>query len=107
MAGLPLFEKLSGFILLFEALVLMLCRQMTFAAVPRLAGESRLLVATICERNVELVLAQADFSASIAIHSTTRNQLRFGSGAARTPVARVFLDSVYSRRTLRARSRAR
>jgi len=33
--------KLSGFTLLFEALVLMLCQQMTFAAAARLVGESR------------------------------------------------------------------
>ena len=32
--------KLSGFTLLFEALILTLCRQMPFAAVARLAGES-------------------------------------------------------------------
>ena len=32
--------KLSGFTLLFEALVLTLCRQMPFAAVARLVGES-------------------------------------------------------------------
>ena len=49
----PWAGKLSGFTLLFEALVLMLCQQMTFAAAARLVGETRHRVATICERYVE------------------------------------------------------
>ncbi len=44
--------KLSGFTLLFEALVLILCQQMTFAAAARLVGESRHRVAAICERGL-------------------------------------------------------
>ncbi|MDE2360846.1 MAG: ISL3 family transposase [Betaproteobacteria bacterium] len=70
----PWAGKLSGFTLLFEALVLMLCQQMTFAAAARLVGESRHRVATICERYVELALAQADFSAvhDLAIDETSR-----------------------------------
>jgi transposase len=70
----PWTGKLSGFTLLFEALVLMLCQQMTFAAAARLVGESRHRVATICERYVELALAQADFSAvrELAIDETSR-----------------------------------
>jgi hypothetical protein len=36
----PWTRKLSGFTLLFEALVLMLCQQMTFAVAARLVGES-------------------------------------------------------------------
>jgi transposase len=70
----PWAGKLSGFTLLFEALVLMLCQQMTFAAAARLVGESRHWVATICERYVELTLAQADFSAvhELAIDETSR-----------------------------------
>ena len=66
--------KLSGFTLLFEALVLMLCQQMAFAAAARLVGESRHRVAAICERYVELALAQADFSAvrELAIDETSR-----------------------------------
>ena len=55
--------KLSRLVLLFEALVLMLCQQMTFAAAARLVGESRHRVAAICERYFDLALAQADFSA--------------------------------------------
>jgi transposase len=70
----PWAGKLSGFTLLFEALVLMLCQQMTFAAAARLVGESRHRVATLCERYVELALAQADFSEvhELAIDETSR-----------------------------------
>jgi transposase len=70
----PWAGKLSGFTLLFEALVLMLCQQMSFAAAARLVGESRHRVATICERYVELALAQADLSAvhELAIDETSR-----------------------------------
>ena len=70
----PWAGKLSGFTLLFEALVLMLCQQMTFAAAARLVGESRHRVAALCERYVELALAQADFCAvrELAIDETSR-----------------------------------
>jgi transposase len=70
----PWAGKLFGFTLLFEALVLMLCQQMTFAAAARLVGESRHRVAALCERYVELALAQADFSAvrELAIDETSR-----------------------------------
>jgi len=54
--------KLSGFTLLFEALVLTMCRQMPFAAVARLVGETWHRVEAICERYVELALAKADLS---------------------------------------------
>ena len=54
--------KLSGFTLLFEALVLTLCRQMPFAAVARLVGESWHRVMAMCDRYVELALAKADLS---------------------------------------------
>jgi transposase len=66
--------KLSGFTLLFEALVLTLCQQMTFAAAARLVSETRHRVAAICERYVELALAQADFCAvqELAIDETSR-----------------------------------
>jgi len=70
----PWADKRSGFTLLFEALVLMLCQQMSFAAAARLVGESRHRVARICERYVDLALAQADFSAvrELAIDETSR-----------------------------------
>jgi transposase len=54
--------KLSGFTLLFEALVLMLAQQMPFAAVARTVGESWHRVHAICKRYVELALAAADLS---------------------------------------------
>jgi len=69
----PWAGKLSGFTLLFEALVLMLCQQMTFAAAARLVGESRHRVAVICERYVALALAQADSGVhELAIDETSR-----------------------------------
>ncbi len=89
----PWAGKLSGFTLLFEALVLMLCQQMTFAAAARLVGESRHRVAAICERNVELALAQADFSEvhELAIDETSRarghDYITLAADAVRTPGA--------------------
>lgn len=70
----PWAGKLSGFTLLFEALVLCLCREMPFAAVARLVGESWHRVAGIAERYVELALAQADFSEirELAIDETSK-----------------------------------
>lgn len=54
--------KLAGFTLLFEALILTLCREMTFAAVARLVNLSWYRVTAICGRYVDLALAAADFS---------------------------------------------
>jgi transposase len=45
---------LSGFTLLFEAMILMLAQQMPFAAVARIAGESAHRVMAVCERYVEI-----------------------------------------------------
>jgi transposase len=59
--------KLSGFTLLFEALVLTLCRQMPFAAVARLVGESWHRVHAICARYVDLAVAELDLSATRAL----------------------------------------
>jgi len=66
--------RLSGFTLLFEALILMLAQQMPFAAVARIAGESAYRVLQVCQRYVELALAQADFSdvKALAIDETSR-----------------------------------
>ena len=66
--------RLKGFTLLFEALVLMLAREMRFAALARLVGESWHRVAAICRCYVELALADADFSAvrHLAIDDTSR-----------------------------------
>lgn len=54
--------RLAGFTLLFEALIMTMCREMTFAAVSRLVGLSWHQVMAICKRYVELGLEQADFS---------------------------------------------
>lgn len=66
--------RLSGFTLLFEALILMLAQQMPFAAVARIVGESPYRVLQVCKRYVELALAQADFSGvkALAIDETSR-----------------------------------
>lgn len=66
--------KLSGFTLLFEALIITLCREMPFAAVARLVNLSWHKVAAICERYVDLAVAKADFSevARLAVDETSR-----------------------------------
>ena len=70
----PFAGKLSGFTLLFEALVLMLAPQMPFAAVARIVGISADRVLAICRRYVELALEAADFSdvTALAIDETSR-----------------------------------
>ena len=70
----PFAGKLSGFTLLFEALVLMLAPQMPFAAVARIVGISAYRVLAICRRYVALALEQADFSQvkALAIDETSR-----------------------------------
>jgi len=69
----PWVGRLDGFTLLFEALVLALCREMPFAAVARLVGLSWHRVHAICARYVELALANADLSDvyEIAIDETS------------------------------------
>jgi transposase len=66
--------RLSGFTLLFEALILMLAQQMPFAAVARLVGESAHRVMAVCERYVEMACGLADYSdvTSLAIDETSR-----------------------------------
>jgi transposase len=61
------FGKLSGFTLLFEALVLAMAQQMTFAAVAKLVGCSWHRVHAICSRYVDLALAEADLSSVTAV----------------------------------------
>lgn len=70
----PFAGKLSGFTLLFEALVLMLARQMPFAAVARIVGISAYRVLAICRRYVTLALDQACFAnvKTLAIDETSR-----------------------------------
>lgn len=67
------FGKLAGFTLLFEALVLAMAQQMTFAAVAELTGVSWHRVHAICSRYVDLALAQADLSdvSAVAIDETS------------------------------------
>ena len=70
----PFAGRLSGFTLLFEALILMLAQQMPFAAVARIVGESNHRVLAVCKRYVEMALQRADFSAAkaLAIDETSR-----------------------------------
>ena len=66
--------RLSGFTLLFEALVLMLAQQKPCAAVARIVGESAYRCMEVCNRYVETALGLADFSdvTSLAIDETSR-----------------------------------
>jgi transposase len=68
--------RMSGFTLLFEAMILMLAQQMPFAAVARIVGESEYRVTELCRRYVELALEQADFSSltALAIDETSRSR---------------------------------
>lgn len=70
----PWAGRLSGFTLLFEALVLAMCREMPFAAVARLTGVSWHRVRAICKRYVDLALEQDDLSRlrHVAIDETSR-----------------------------------
>jgi len=61
------FGKLSGFTLLFEALVLAMAQQMTFSAVAKLVGESWHRIHAVCSRYVNLALTEADLSAVTAV----------------------------------------
>lgn len=61
------FGKLSGFTLLFEALVLAMAQQMSFAAIAKLTGVSWHRVHAICKRYVDLAVAEADLSAVTAV----------------------------------------
>ncbi|MBL8472514.1 MAG: transposase, partial [Rhodocyclaceae bacterium] len=65
--------KLSGFTLLFEALVVALCREMTFEAVARVTGLSWHRVSAICGRYVDLARAEADLSetTTLAVDETS------------------------------------
>src|ERR1700741_4572197 len=65
--------KLDGFTLLFEAFVLALCREMTFAAVARLGKPSGDLGKATCDRYVDLAVAATDLSGltTVAIDETS------------------------------------
>ena len=66
--------KLAGFTLLFEALILAFCREMPFRAVARLTGVSLYRVMSLCERYVDLAVAQQDLSEvqELAIDETSK-----------------------------------
>ena len=66
--------RLSGFTLLFEAMVLMLAREMTFVAVSRLVGISWHRVHAICKHYVDLGIEQSDFSqvTRLAVDETSK-----------------------------------
>jgi len=66
--------RLSGFTLLFEAFILMLARQMPFAAVARIVGESPHRVLAVCRKYVEMACGLADHSdvTALAIDETSR-----------------------------------
>ena len=70
----PWAGRLSGFTLLFEALILTLCREMPFAAAARLTGVSWHRVRAICARYVDMALDQDDLSGlrHVAIDETSR-----------------------------------
>ena len=66
--------KLSGFTLLFEAFVLLLCREMPFTAVARITGVSVHRVMSLAERYVDAAVGAADLSEvrRLAIDETSR-----------------------------------
>lgn len=70
----PWAGKLSGFTLLFEALVLALCREMPFNAVARIVGLSAHQAKAIAERYVNAAVSASDLSEvrRIAIDETSR-----------------------------------
>ena len=70
----PWAGKLSGFSLLFEALVLLLSQQMPFRGVARLVNLSAHRVQAICRVYVDLAVAQADYCGvrHLAIDETSR-----------------------------------
>lgn len=70
----PWAGKLSGFTLLFEAFVMLLCREMTFSGVARITSLSVHRVMTLCKRYVNTVVSAADYSEvrRLAIDETSR-----------------------------------
>jgi transposase len=70
----PWAGRLSGFTLLFEAFVMLLCREMTFSGVARITGLSVHRVMTLCKRYVNTAVSAADYSEvrRLAIDETSR-----------------------------------
>lgn len=70
----PFAGRLPGFTLLFEALIIMLSKEMTFSAVARISGISNYRAQEICARYVGEVVSLADYSEvrNIAIDETSK-----------------------------------
>lgn len=70
----PWAGKLSGFTQLFEALIMLMSREMTFTAVARLTGISVHKVMAVCTRYVEAAVGAADHSQvrQVAFDETSR-----------------------------------
>lgn len=70
----PWAGKLAGFTLLFEAFVLLLCREMPFTGVARITGESVHRIMALCHRYVDAAVAARDLSEvrRVAIDETSR-----------------------------------
>jgi len=70
----PWAGKLSGFTLLFEAFVLLLCREMPFRGVSRITGLSTHRVMALCSRYVDEAVSLQDYSKvrDVAIDETSR-----------------------------------
>lgn len=66
--------RLNGLTLLFEAFILMLARQMSFAAVARVVGESPHRVLAVLQKYVDIACGVSDYSdvAALAIDETSR-----------------------------------
>jgi transposase len=70
----PWAGKLSGFTLLFEAFVLLLCREMPFRGVARITGLSTHRVMALCSRYVDEAVSRQDYSEvrDVAADETSR-----------------------------------
>lgn len=70
----PWAGKLAGFTLLFEAFVLLLCREMPFTGVARITGESVHRIMALCHRYVDAAVAARDLCEvrRLAIDETSR-----------------------------------
>lgn len=68
--------RLSGFTLLFEALVMAFCQQMTFSGVAKLTGISVYRAMAICKKYVDEVVSEADYAEvrRLAIDETSKER---------------------------------
>jgi transposase len=86
--------QLSGFTLLFEALIFLMCREMPFAAVARIVQVSPHRVQALCQKYVKLAEAQADLSdlSALAVDETSyrrgHNYVTLAADAAPEPEKR-------------------